>query len=238
MISAIVSQVNRPSVVIDLESDGLTMSEVQSRLVAATGIPMDMQRLTTAGGLVCSSVDMPLSALCPVGNANSHERIIYLSLSMRMGGGKGGFGSELRKMGARLAARKATNFDSCRDLNGRRLKTVKRAKALANYMEGEEDRQQQKKDKIKKKIAKYNKEPLNKKHRFDDTAYFEDNERIQEDVRLAVQQAIQQEEVKDDVQTALADKTNDTGSPISSSSSSSSALDKGKGPAVSAFAMW
>jgi hypothetical protein len=39
-------------------------------------------------------------------------------------GGKGGFGTVLKSQGKRLAQKKSTNFESCRDLAGRRLKTV------------------------------------------------------------------------------------------------------------------
>ncbi|RKP25949.1 telomere stability and silencing-domain-containing protein, partial [Syncephalis pseudoplumigaleata] len=110
-----------------IEADHLTLDLVQSRLAAVTGIPVDSQRLTTAGGLLCS--DGVFGAAAATSGTHAAQRVVYLSLGMRVAGGKGGFGSELRKMGARLAARKATNFDSCRDLNGRRLKTAKRAKA-------------------------------------------------------------------------------------------------------------
>lgn len=43
---------------------------------------------------------------------------------LRVVGGKGGFGSNLRSMGARAATKETTNFEACRDLEGRRLRTV------------------------------------------------------------------------------------------------------------------
>lgn len=43
---------------------------------------------------------------------------------LRVMGGKGGFGSNLRSMGARAATKETTNFEACRDLEGRRLRTV------------------------------------------------------------------------------------------------------------------
>lgn len=42
-------------------------------------------------------------------------------------GGKGGFGSMLRAQGGRMNSKKSTNNDACRDLSGRRLKTVRTA---------------------------------------------------------------------------------------------------------------
>jgi hypothetical protein len=49
------------------------------------------------------------------------------SLYPRLLGGKGGFGSQLRAAGGRMSSRKTGNNASCRDLNGRRLSTVKEA---------------------------------------------------------------------------------------------------------------
>lgn len=50
------------------------------------------------------------------------------SLSPRLLGGKGGFGSQLRAAGGRMSSQRTDNKDSCRDLDGRRLSTVKEAK--------------------------------------------------------------------------------------------------------------
>lgn len=65
-----------------------------------------------------------ISAIRHAGNA-SHP--ITLDLCVRVRGGKGGFGSQLRAAGGRMSSGKATNTDSCRDLSGRRLSTIKEA---------------------------------------------------------------------------------------------------------------
>ena len=52
---------------------------------------------------------------------------IRLSVCVRIRGGKGGFGSQLRAAGGRMSTGKATNVDACRDLSGRRLSTIKEA---------------------------------------------------------------------------------------------------------------
>ena len=44
----------------------------------------------------------------------------------RLVGGKGGFGSMLRAIGARIE--KTTNHEACRDLNGRRMRDVNNEK--------------------------------------------------------------------------------------------------------------
>ena len=41
-----------------------------------------------------------------------------------MVGGKGGFGAQLRNTQTRVGQKKTTNFNACRDLNGRRLRHV------------------------------------------------------------------------------------------------------------------
>ena len=47
-------------------------------------------------------------------------------------GGKGGFGSMLKSMGAKKG-KETTNFEACRDLNGRRLRNVNDEKKLAEW---------------------------------------------------------------------------------------------------------
>ncbi|GCB81503.1 hypothetical protein scyTo_0023292, partial [Scyliorhinus torazame] len=49
------------------------------------------------------------------------------SLEQRLVGGKGGFGSMLRALGAQIE--KTTNREACRDLSGRRLRDVNHEKA-------------------------------------------------------------------------------------------------------------
>lgn len=62
--------------------------------------------------------------------ATSAAPFIALEVRLSTLGGKGGFGSMLRAQGGKMSARKGEeNNDSCRDLNGRRLSTVKEARA-------------------------------------------------------------------------------------------------------------
>lgn len=59
--------------------------------------------------------------------------LVSLRLVPRMRGGKGGFGSQLRAAGGRMSSQKTSNSDSCRDLSGRRLSTLKEAKKCAIF---------------------------------------------------------------------------------------------------------
>jgi hypothetical protein len=54
--------------------------------------------------------------------------LVTLRLTPLVLGGKGGFGSQLRAAGGRMSSQKTSNNDSCRDLTGRRLSTIKEAK--------------------------------------------------------------------------------------------------------------
>ncbi|KAF8072042.1 telomere stability and silencing-domain-containing protein [Lyophyllum atratum] len=70
----------------------------------------------------------------------STRNFVTLRLTPRLVGGKGGFGSQLRAAGGRMSSQKTSNNDSCRDLSGRRLSTIKEAKKLAEYLESEPER--------------------------------------------------------------------------------------------------
>ena len=67
--------------------------------------------------------DTPVASLLDNGGD-----LVTLRLIPRLRGGKGGFGSQLRAAGGRMSSQKTSNNDSCRDLSGRRLSTIKEAK--------------------------------------------------------------------------------------------------------------
>ncbi|KAG8911723.1 hypothetical protein FRC01_005555 [Tulasnella sp. 417] len=90
----------------------------------------------------------PISAL----EGDGFGRLVTLRLIPRLVGGKGGFGSQLRAAGGRMSSQKTSNNDSCRDLNGRRLSTVKEAKKIAQYLEDEPLRKQAELDAKKAKL--------------------------------------------------------------------------------------
>lgn len=81
-----------------------------------------------------------LDSQAPVLSLLSSERDTFLPLrlSVPLCGGKGGFGSQLRAAGGRMSSRRKHNqgdsINSNRNLDGRRLRTVNEAKALAEYL--------------------------------------------------------------------------------------------------------
>ncbi|KKK22935.1 hypothetical protein AOCH_002944 [Aspergillus ochraceoroseus] len=66
------------------------------------------------------------------------SNLLPLRLSVPIRGGKGGFGSQLRAAGGRMSSKRKRNQGddngSSRNLDGRRLRTVNEAKALAEYL--------------------------------------------------------------------------------------------------------
>ncbi|KAH9401191.1 silencing defective protein Sde2 [Tyrophagus putrescentiae] len=69
----------------------------------------------------------------------------FLDVRLPLVGGKGGFGSMLRAIGAQIE--KTTNREACRDLSGRRLRDVNEEKRLKEWVK----RQAEKKDEAGKK---------------------------------------------------------------------------------------
>nr|XP_034375721.1 replication stress response regulator SDE2 [Arvicanthis niloticus] len=77
------------------------------------------------------------------------------SLEPRLLGGKGGFGSMLRALGAQIE--KTTNREACRDLSGRRLRDVNHEKAMAEWVkqqaEREAEKEQRRLERLQRKLA-------------------------------------------------------------------------------------
>ncbi|CAE6519087.1 unnamed protein product [Rhizoctonia solani] len=143
------------------------------------------------------SCDAPLSTLSNGGD------LVTLRLMPSLLGGKGGFGSQLRAAGGRMSSQKASNNDSCRDLNGRKLSTVKEAKKMAAYLEGEPERKKAAAEEKRAKLEALEKQlgitpggesskdgessaRAGQKHRFDDTEYLEQSREINDGVKSAV----------------------------------------------------
>ncbi|KAJ3071228.1 hypothetical protein HDU98_005641 [Podochytrium sp. JEL0797] len=117
------------------------------------------------------------------------------SSPLRLRGGKGGFGSMLRAQGGKMASQKTTNFEACRDLSGRRLKTVNDAKKIADYKESEPERKRKLKEELKAKIEKGLKVPEAKKIRYDDPEFEETHEQVLDEVKDTVKKALQKKSI-------------------------------------------
>ncbi|KIM40604.1 hypothetical protein M413DRAFT_446033 [Hebeloma cylindrosporum] len=171
--------------------------------------------LSLASSLVFSThsghVPPAQSLVSELKSGYSSDGLVTLRLSPRLLGGKGGFGSQLRAAGGRMSSQKTNNNDSCRDLTGRRLSTIKEAKKLADYIESEPQRlaakaeaQRTKLENLERKLgidpssssskAGHPDAPpdvlAGKKHRFDDTEYLEKSQELKDNVKSAVSAAL------------------------------------------------
>ncbi|XP_073700755.1 splicing regulator SDE2 [Garra rufa] len=104
----------------------------------------------------------------------------------RLCGGKGGFGSMLRALGAQIE--KTTNREACRDLSGRRLRDVNHEKEMAEWLKKQADREAEKEQRRLERIQRKLAEP---KHYFTDPNYEQQchdlSERLEDSVLKGMQ---------------------------------------------------
>ena len=117
------------------------LSPINSRLI-----------LTTNSNKEVKSSTAPVSSLL----ASEYDAFLPLRLSVPLCGGKGGFGSQLRAAGGRMSSRRKTNQgesgnSSNRNLDGRRLRTINEAKALAEYLALKPEMQKREKEARRKR---------------------------------------------------------------------------------------
>ena len=102
--------------------------------------------LTTHSNKEVLSSDAPVSTLV----SSRHDAFLSLRLSVPLCGGKGGFGSQLRAAGGRMSSKRKNNQgesnSSNRNLDGRRLRTINEAKALAEYLAMKPEMEKKEKD--------------------------------------------------------------------------------------------
>ncbi|EGW11175.1 UPF0667 protein C1orf55-like [Cricetulus griseus] len=110
------------------------------------------------------------------------------TLEPRLCGGKGGFGSMLRALGAQIE--KTTNREACRDLSGRRLRDVNHEKAMAEWVKQQAEREAEKEQKRLERLQRKLAEP---KHYFTSPDYqrqcHEMAERLEDSVLKGMQAA-------------------------------------------------
>lgn len=107
----------------------------------------------------------------------------------RLVGGKGGFGSMLRALGAQIE--KTTNKEACRDLSGRRLRDINDEERLRKYVNNMAEKEQEKAEKKKAKIEKLEKLVNNGgKFTLTDPKVVEETTKAAENVHEAVEAAL------------------------------------------------
>lgn len=105
-----------------------------------SSLPLQSLVLTTTSNkqVVPSTDNLQSLLLARDGGLDTSPTLLPLRLSVPLCGGKGGFGSQLRAAGGRMSSKRKRNQgdsnSSSRNLDGRRLRTVNEAKALAEYL--------------------------------------------------------------------------------------------------------
>ncbi|KAM9382324.1 splicing regulator SDE2 [Phaethornis superciliosus] len=108
------------------------------------------------------------------------------SLEPRLCGGKGGFGSMLRALGAQIE--KTTNREACRDLSGRRLRDVNHEKAMAEWVKQQAEREAEKEQRHLERLQRKLAEP---KHFFSSPEYQQQCHEMAEQLEDSVLKGLQ-----------------------------------------------
>ncbi|XP_012499799.1 PREDICTED: protein SDE2 homolog [Propithecus coquereli] len=142
----------------------------------------------------CQDQDVPVEYFfvkCNGALINTSDTVQHgavYSLEPRLLGGKGGFGSMLRALGAQIE--KTTNREACRDLSGRRLRDVNHEKAMAEWVKQQAEREAEKEQKRLERLQRKLAEP---KHCFTSPDYqqqcHEMAERLEDSVLKGMQAA-------------------------------------------------
>lgn len=203
-----------------------SITELRERLYER--IPSNQNRyiLTTL-----SNKQLPSASSQPISHLLSSPEDAFLSLrlSVPLCGGKGGFGSQLRAAGGRMSSKRkknqGENNGSSRNLDGRRIRTVTEAKALAEYLAIKPDMEKKEKEARRKRweeiveLAERREEEIKSGSKGKvDGKWVEDKEEAGERTREAVLAAMKSGHYKDNLlSTSTGTKNGASGSGSSGS---------------------
>lgn len=110
-------------------------------------------------------------------------------VTFNLPGGKGGFGSMLRAIGAQIE--KTTNREACRDLSGRRLRDINEEQRLKRWIAKEAEREAEKAKRRKERLERLKSQP---RHNFVDFEYEKEISELPERIDEALEQGLQKRE--------------------------------------------
>lgn len=119
-------------------------SSLKATISQKYGVPTEDLFITINGKPVPANLDI-----------KNTENVVRVHT--KLVGGKGGFGSMLRAIGAQIE--KTTNREACRDLSGRRLRDINEEKRLRKWLEGQEEREREAVERKQKKLERLIAEP-------------------------------------------------------------------------------
>ncbi|KAG6054376.1 hypothetical protein E4U17_003838 [Claviceps sp. LM77 group G4] len=139
-----------PTLVVPTSED-TTISQLREEIVGR--LPVSDHRLIIT---TLSNRQLPEISEAPISTylSSSQDEFLSLRLAVPLCGGKGGFGSQLRAAGGRMSSRKKNqeNHGSSRNLDGRRLRVVNEAKALAKLIETKPEMEKKEKEKRRERL--------------------------------------------------------------------------------------
>ncbi|GES61073.1 telomere stability and silencing-domain-containing protein [Aspergillus terreus] len=215
-----------------------TVAELTEKISSyiPSSVPFQSLILTTTSNkqLVPSSTHSLSKLLAPNGETPS-SNLLPLRLSVPLCGGKGGFGSQLRAAGGRMSSKRKRNQGddngSSRNLDGRRLRTVNEAKALAEYLAVKPEMDKKEKEERRRRwqavveAAERRQEELKNgggKQKIDGQ-WMEDKEEMNEKAREAVLQAMKDGAWTDNLRDTILGGSSTSASTSEGSSRESSA---------------
>ncbi|KAJ9321913.1 hypothetical protein DTO027B5_5347 [Paecilomyces variotii] len=230
-----------PTLSISLPSTS-TISDVTEKIASYLPASLSAQSFiltTTSNKQLLPSSESLLSLLPKHDDPTKVSNLLPLRLTVPLCGGKGGFGSQLRAAGGRMSSKRkrnqGDNNGSNRNLDGRRLRTVNEAKALAEYLAVKPEMEKKEKEERRRRwqaiveaAEKREEELKNGGGRVKiDGQWMEDKDEMSEKAREAVLQAMKDGMWKDNLRDALlggsstsASEGSGSGSPASSSEES------------------
>jgi hypothetical protein len=202
-----------------------SISELHSELFKR--IPSINHRLILT---TLSNKQLPTASSAPISDLLPHPQDAFLSvrLSVPVYGGKGGFGSQLRAAGGRMSSKRkknqGENSGSSRNLDGRRLRTVTEAKALAEYLAIKPDMEKKEKEQRHKRweqimeLAERREEEIKSGSKSKvDGKWAEDKDEAGERTREAVLAAVKSGNYKDNLLSMSSDSSSTFGTGKSES---------------------
>lgn len=182
------SLLSRRTLCVHLDEGTPTVADVQVAVEEREGIPGDRFHLVRNG----RRVD-------PTESIHPGE---WLLCASSLPGGKGGFGSMLRAIGAQIE--KTTNREACRDLSGRRLRDINHETRLKRWVAKQAERE-----------AKKERRPLEPpKHTLDDPEYQRQRDSLPDRVQEAVSHGLSVGSKRPGTETGVPRKKRRQGAPL------------------------
>lgn len=184
----------------------ITIQNLKHKIQTITSVPSHLQLLLVNQGLQTTLLQEDHQTLnlfssgsrrFDLGDAQgpNGKFPVVVHLSLRLRGGKGGFGSLLRGSATKAGQKKTNNFDACRDMSGRRMRHVNAEKKFEEWMAEAEERKLEKaaEEYIKKMSKEMNKKGKGKGGVDVDKyvqKYREDSEKCREQVERSVRESL------------------------------------------------